>query len=110
MATHHGSVPTRTSAIFWFASPATLKTDTELLSGFTLHTNGLSLVIAMGLERVADVAAVATRAPLPTHGSPRLHEPAMTITPRASNHIHTFRLLRIRPPFLGCVENVALDR
>ena len=52
MATHHGSVPTGISATFSFASPATSNTDTELLSGFTLQTNLLSLVIAIGLERV----------------------------------------------------------
>ena len=39
MATHHGSIPTGTSATFWTGSSAALKTETELLSGFTLQTN-----------------------------------------------------------------------
>src|SRR5262245_33000041 len=54
MATHHGSLPTAISAIFRFTSNATLKTETESLSGLTLHTNRSSLVIAIGLDLVAD--------------------------------------------------------
>src|SRR5215470_17151228 len=55
MATHQGSFPTGISATFWFASLATKNTDTELLSGFTLQTNWLWAVIAMGLEVVANL-------------------------------------------------------
>src|SRR5262245_33520988 len=38
MATHHGLVRTWTSATFVLTSERTSNTDTEPLSGFTLHT------------------------------------------------------------------------
>ena len=56
IATHQGSLPTGISSTFVLASAATLNTETELLSGLTLQTYVSSLVMAIGLERVADEA------------------------------------------------------
>src|SRR5262245_65997877 len=91
MATHHGSMPTATSATFTFASLATLKTATELLSGLTLHTSAPSLVIAIGLECVDEmpVWAVATRGPLPVQRSPAFQEPPTAIAPRTRSPSQT---------------------
>src|SRR6476659_3644126 len=65
MATHHGSRPTWICATLVFASPDTLNTDTESLSGLALQTNLLSLEIAMGLEFVAFHGATSGAAAVP---------------------------------------------
>src|SRR5262245_13369416 len=100
MATHHGSMPTGISAVLVLASPATLKTETELLSGLTLQTSASSPVMAMGLECVGvdAVWAVADRNTRPAPGSPAFHRPTMPMAPITRTHPHLFRPLCIAPP------------
>src|SRR5262245_22253352 len=110
MATHQGSTPTGTSWTSVLASPATLNTLTELLSGLTLHTSALSLVMAIGLAVVAEAvpAAVAVAKTRPFARSPALHEATRAIAPRTRRPPQAFRLLRIRPPFwLGGLVHTA---
>src|SRR5947209_2503786 len=57
MVTKRGSSPTPISAILAFASAVTSKTETELLSGLTTHTERSSGLIAIGPEEVLGCSA-----------------------------------------------------